>query len=134
MKILQLILIKKKCLMKEVKASLIILAIILFISNYSLCDYFYYNEEVKDIKSWWYLKCDIYGIIIMLLLFALDIGSRRWLKFIISIGLGLTISNVLDRLFFDTRVFNSSDIYMILITVAFATFNLFYGKQQRVIK
>lgn len=120
--------------MKEVKTSLIVLAIILFISNYSICDYFYYNEEVKDIKSWWYLKCDIYGIIIMLLLFALDIGSRKWLKFIISIGLGLTISNVLDRLFFDTRVFNSSDIYMILVTVAFATFNLVYGKQQRLTK
>jgi hypothetical protein len=120
--------------MKGVKIFIIILAIVLFVANYSICDYFYYNEEIKNIKAWWYLKCDIYGIIIMLLLFALDIGSNKWLKFVVNIGLGLTVSNVLDRVFFDTRVFNVSDIYMILITVAFATYNLVYGKQQGLTK
>tara|TARA_R110000851_G_scaffold3175_1_gene12924 strand:+ start:237 stop:602 length:366 start_codon:yes stop_codon:yes gene_type:complete len=117
--------------MKSVKPIIIILAIILFVSNYSICSYFFYNEEVKNIKEWWYLKSDIYSIIIMILLFALDIGSKKWLKFIISIGLGLTISSVADRLFFNTRVFDKSDIYMILITVAFATYNLIYARDKQ---
>jgi len=117
--------------MKGVKPLIVTLAIVLFVSNYSICDYFYYNKDVKDIKAWWYLKCDIYGIIIMLLLFALDIGSEKWLKFIINIGLGLTISSVIDRLFFNTRVFDKSDVYMILITVAFATYNLIYARYKQ---
>jgi len=120
--------------MKGVKITLIILAITLFVSNYYICDYFYYNDEVKNIKDWWYLKCDIYGVIIALLLFALDIGEKKWLKFVVEIGLGLAISNILDRLIFNTRVFNTSDIYMILITVAFATYNLINGNKQRTVK
>lgn len=107
--------------MEEVKKILYILAILLFISNYTICDYFYYNDEIKDLNKWWGLKSNIYAIIMCLIFLASIINSKKRLRFILEIGVGFTISNVIDKIFFSVLDFNYNDIVMIILTVCFAT-------------
>jgi len=106
--------------MKEVKIILFIFCIILIVCNYSICDYFYYNEEIKNIKNWWKLKSIIYGIIMMTLFYASLINTKGLLKFVLSIGLGFCISNVIDKVFFNVLEFKYNDIIMIILTFCFA--------------
>ena len=77
--------------MKEVKISLYTIALILFVSNYTICDFFYYNEEIKDIKKWWALRSNICAVIIMLVFYASLIGTKGVLRLILSIMILLTI-------------------------------------------
>tara|TARA_R110000764_G_C10960662_1_gene378184 strand:+ start:170 stop:529 length:360 start_codon:yes stop_codon:yes gene_type:complete len=109
--------------MKEVKILLYIIAILLFVLSYSICDLFYYNEEIKDIKKWWNLRSNIYAIIIMLVFYASLIGTKGALKLILSVGVGFCISNVIDKVFFDVLRFNYKDIIMIILTICISTYN-----------
>ena len=106
--------------MIEVKKYLYILAILLFVLNYQICDFFYYNDEIKDIKKWWGLKSNIYAVILMIVFYASLIDTKKWLKLILNIGLGFTISNVIDKVFFNVLVFTYNDILMIILTFCFA--------------
>ena len=103
-----------------VKKSLYILAILLFSFNYNICNFFYYNNEVKDLYKWWDLKSNIYAVIMALMFYASSIGEKGKLKFILNIGIGFTISNVIDKVYFNVLVFNENDIIMIILTVCFA--------------
>lgn len=111
--------------MKEVKLIIYILAILLFCFNYQICDFFYYNDEVKDIKKWWGLKSNIYAIIMMLIFYASLINSKGVLRFILSIGIGFAMSNVIDKVFFNVLEFRYNDIVMIILTICFASLDYF---------
>lgn len=106
-----------------VKKILIILAITLFVSNYQICDYFYYNDEVKDLKLWWGLKSNIYAVIIALTFYASSINEKGVLKLVFNIGVGLAISNVIDKCYFNVLVFNSNDVIMVIITISLSLLN-----------
>ncbi len=118
--------------MKRAKIFLTITAILLFVFNYQICEYFYPLKP--QLKSWWTLKVNIYAVIMMLIFLSQSLGSKKWLRFFLEIGVGFSISSVIDKLYFSVHDFTNSDIYMILITVAFATYNLIYGNKQSVIK
>lgn len=113
--------------MKEVKIYLYILIIILFVSSYNICDYFYYNDEVKDVKLWWGLKSNIYAIIIALTFYASSINVKGVLRLVLNIGVGLAISNVIDKCFFNVLEFRYNDILMIILTVSFAVLDYLKG-------
>lgn len=115
--------------MNEVKKILFIIALLLFLSNYSICNFFYYNEEIKDINKWWGLKSNIYAVIMMLVFYASLINSKGVLRFILSIGAGFTISNVIDKVFFNVLDFNYNDIIMIILTLCFSCLD--YLKEKR---
>lgn len=115
--------------MTGVKTTLIVLAILLFISNYSICDYFYYNNEVHDLKRWWGLKSNLYAIIIALVFQSYVINSKRWLRFFLQIGTGFAISNVVDKVFWNVLEFRKNDIIMIVLTFAFACWD--YTKEKK---
>ena len=102
--------------MKEVKKILYVLAILLFVSNYQICDLFYYNEDFKDIKKWWCLRSNISAVIMMLIFYASLIKTKGVLRLILSIGLGFCVSNVIDKVFFNVLSFNYNDIIMIILT------------------
>lgn len=106
--------------MKEVKIYLYILAVILFVSNYQICDFFYYNDEIKDLKKWWGLKSNIYAIILMIVFYASSIKQKGILKLVLNIGVGFTISNVIDKVFFNVLEFRYNDVIMIILTLCFA--------------
>ena len=97
-----------------------ILACILFFSNYQICDYFYYNEEVKDISKWWGLKSNIYAVIMLLIFYGSIRHTKGYTRLILSIGLGLCFSNVIDKIFFNVLEFRYNDIIMIVLTVGYS--------------
>jgi len=119
-KILQLTQIKTKLLKRKVKYVIPIISFILFVGNYQICEYFYPN----NIKEWWHLKVDIYSIIIALLFIYSSLFVKRWIRFLFDIFVGLTVSNVIDRIVFNVRDFKWNDILMIAITFVFAFYNL----------
>lgn len=98
---------------KIIKISLVILAITLFVGNYHICEYFHPN----DVTAWWDLKSNNYAIIIALCFLSCNIGSKGWLRFFLSVGVGLSISNVIDKIYFDVLVFTNSDYFMIIATL-----------------
>lgn len=112
--------------MKRVKNILPFIAFILFIGNYHICEYFYSD----DIKNWWHLKVDIYCLIIAILFTYVSIGKKGWVAFWMYILTGLTVANAVDRFLFDIRVFTKKDIIMILLTVAYATYDLIKWQRQ----
>lgn len=107
------------------KIGLSILIILLWVFNYDICEYFYAN----DIDSWWKLKINIYGICIALCFGLLNMYvTKKKERFIINIGAGLAISNVVDRFFYDVNTFTKSDTIMIILTVIFAIYD-YYGNK-----
>lgn len=107
--------------MRTVKIILTLLAVVLFVGNYSICEYFYPD----DIKSWWTLKVNIYAVIIALVFLSQSIGTKGVLRFILELGVGMSISSVIDKLYFDVHSFTVSDILMILTTLCFASYQYY---------
>ena len=115
-----------------VKKLLYILAILLFVLNYQICDYFYYNEEIKDIKKWWDLKSNIYAVIMVFVFYSSILGAKGKLRFILSLGVGFCISNVIDKVFFNVLEFRYNDIFMIVLTICASLLDyLQNGKQNK---
>ena len=108
--------------MKEFKVYLYLIAIILFISSYQICDFFYYNDDVKNIQKWWGLRSIIYAIVMMLIFYASLISTKGVLKLILSIGFGFCFSNVIDKVFFNVLDFNYNDVIMIIITLCISLY------------
>ena len=105
--------------MKKVKIVIIILTIILFCFNYQICEYLY----PKDLKLWWGLKSNIYAVIVALTFYSSSIDTKGVVKLILSIGVGLAVSNVIDKVFFNVLDFRYNDIIMIVLTIGFSTLN-----------
>ena len=78
---------------------------------------------VKDIKKWWGLRSIIYGFIVMIVFYASSIDTKGVVKLILSIGVGLAVSNVIDKVFFNVLDFRYNDIIMIVLTIGFSTLN-----------
>ncbi len=105
--------------MSRIKLILSSAVIALFMGNYKLCDYFY----SEDINKWWILRTNIYAIIFALSLTLARIDTIGVQRLILSIGIGLSVSDVIDRLVFNSNVFNYSDIFMIIITVSISIYD-----------
>ncbi len=96
----------------------------MFPSNYHICEYFYFD----DVDNWWRLKTNIYAVIVTLAFLLSGVGARGTLRFFSDIGVGLAISNVADRLYFDTTEITKEDIIMVLVTLLFAILD--YKKEE----
>ena len=92
----------------------------MFSLNYQICEYFYPLNDDESIRLWWHLKNHIYGIVTATMLIASSMGVKGILRFVLDIGVGFTVSNVVDRLYFNTTQFTKADILMILLTFLFA--------------
>ena len=106
--------------MKGVKIIIYVLALLLFVLNYQICDYFYYNDEIKDIKKWWGLKSNIYALICGLVLYGSLIGSKGLIRFVLAVFTGFCMSNIIDKIYFNVINFTYNDIIMIILTICFA--------------
>jgi len=76
-----------------------------------------------DLDSWWDLKLNIYALIIALCFILARINTRGWLRFILSLGVGFCVSNIIDRVFFDISSYTLSDILMVVVTIISSFFN-----------
>ena len=107
-------------MIKNLRISLYVLSIVIFLFNYQICEYFYPLEDEESIRMWWHLKNHIYSIVIAISFIASSIDEKGVLRFVLDIGVGFTVSNVVDRLYFNTTQFTKADILMILLTFLFA--------------
>ena len=105
--------------MSKIKIALPIIALLLFVFNYQICEYFYPD----NINSWWTLKINIYAVIIALLFLYASFNKKGLTRFFLEIGVGFSVSNVIDKCYYNTREFTKSDVLMILLTIAIAFYN-----------
>jgi len=105
------------------RIGLIILIVIFFLSNYHICNYFYPLEDEASIELWWMLKIDIY-VLIVTLCFILaaqketnNTRLRLIERFITSVGIGLAISNIIDRRIYGTREYTKIDLLMVIVII-----------------
>lgn len=111
-----------------------ILAVLLFGLGYQICSFFYPNfcKNPEAMEAWWDLRMNLYSALILLLFWLTNMknGHSKHVSFVLAIGIGLSISDVIDRLYFDITEFTYEDIGMIIITViaayieAYTKFNI----------
>ena len=108
------------------KIFLSVLIVVLWLSSYQICEYFYSN----DIEAWWKLRTTLYSLIIALSFTLSNLNTKnRIVKFVTHLSMGLAYSDFIDRLLYDTREFRVNDIVMIILTFAFAIYD--YKKNER---
>ena len=112
---------------RGVKIILLVIAISLFVLNYDICDYFYYNEEVKDLNKWWGLKSNIYALILALVFQSYSIDSKGLLRFFLQIGTGFTLSNLVDKVYFNVVEFQANDVIMIIMVFIFSFIDYYFS-------
>jgi len=97
------------------------IAFLLFALNYQICEFFYED----DITRWWYLKSDLLAMSVCSSLVASRIRTGGLTRIILTLGVGWSISDVIDRVFFDVRYFTNVDIVMIVLTVIYACYDTY---------
>lgn len=101
-----------------------------FVGNYHICNYYYPLNTEEHVKLWWVLKMDIYALIVALcfILASLEKTTNKKInlieKFITSLGIGLAISNVIDRHFKGIESYVITDLMIVscIILVSFYDF------------
>ena len=94
-----------------------ILTVLLFPFGYWICLYIYPNDRIKFFD----LRMNLIACILLAAFVLLNkYATNKKLVFIFDIGLGMSISDVVDRLYFDVTKFQKTDIIMICLTVLFA--------------
>lgn len=115
---------------KSLRTLLYLTSILLFVGNYQICEFLYPELDEESVKAWWIMKSNIYGLVVALLLLASSISEKGVLRLVLSVGVGLTVSNVVDRLYFNTNQFNKHDLVMIAIAIIGASIS--YKKEKNV--
>lgn len=104
----------------SLRYTITILVLLMWLCNYHICNYFYKDELIR----WWDLKQSIYNLCIVL---ALNISSRLLtplFKILIDFITGLMLSSIIDRMWFETRTYDKSDIIMLTINIIYTSYNL----------
>jgi len=96
-------------------------AIVIFAFNFKICQFFYYN----DLKNWWFLKSDLLAISFCLALLAAKVRTSGVTRIVVSLGIGWSVSDVIDRVFFDVRYFTVVDIIMVILTIIYASYECY---------
>ncbi len=105
------------------RIGLIILIVLFFLSNYHICNYFYPLDNDESVELWWLLKLDIYAVIIALCFYLAslepnnNIKLRLIEKFISNVGVGLAVSNAIDRRTHDRMYYTSADLAMLIVVL-----------------
>lgn len=99
-----------------------IIAVLLFCFGATICNLSY--DPCNRINDWWDLRMNLYSVLFSLcFLFSTmrnEKGQIKHIKFVLGIGVGLSISDVIDRLVFNINTFTATDIIMIIATIIFS--------------
>lgn len=101
------------------------LAVLLFAFNYLICELVYGN----DIESWWDLRNNISAVVVLLAFYCARLEKTPIVTLVTNIGIGFSMADVIDRVFFDIMQFTKSDILMIVVTITYSIYN--YVRQRR---
>jgi len=108
------------------RIALSIIAVVLFFSNYTICEIFYKN----DLEKWWGLKQNIYNVIIAICFYLAKNKPQGLLKFVLDVGIGFCVSNCIDRIFFDIKTFTREDVFMIVLTLLISYYDAYYATKR----
>ncbi len=112
--------------MRHIIAIISSTGVLLFMLNYPICEYFYFD----DIEKWWALKQNIYNIVIFIFQFlAFYYAKDVTIKTIMCFGFMICFSNIIDRLCFNVKTFQTNDIVMLVFAVILST--VFYYKNEK---
>lgn len=106
-----------------IKLILLILANILFVGNYWISCLIYPGPWISEsyLYSWWILKTNIYACIFGILAYAGKLKSKneliKYSDFFTNTFIGFCTSDIIDRIWFDTRIFQVNDYLMISLTM-----------------
>lgn len=113
----------------NLKTPILVVAIAMFLFNYTICDFFYWNEETNKFinkKLWWFLKCDIYRFSLLLLAVSYAIGQKGWIRFFLELFIGFLLASLMD----DNHLeINKRDVIMAIAAVLYASYELIKEKR-----
>lgn len=102
------------------RIALSIISLILFAFGYWICLFIYPDDVVKFFE----LRMNIYSCIILSCFYLASLNnSDKRVKLILDIGIGLSLSDVIDRLLFDITTFNANDYVLIVLTLLISIYN-----------
>lgn len=116
--------------MEKVKLYLVLLILGLFLGNFYICEYFYFD----NLDKWWDLKLNIYAFIISLCFITLRIKALGIITFFLDVGVGIALSNLIDRVWFDTTVTTKEDFIMLSVTIIIAIIDYKKHKNKKYVK
>jgi len=111
---------------KTYKVILASLVLLLWVSNYWICEYFYSSSK----NEWWALNLSIYNICIIISLLITSWETTGYYKILIEFITGLIIASVIDRVFSSTKTYTLSDLTMIFINITYALYNIIKIKKK----
>lgn len=112
------------------KAILSIVIMVLFLSNYHICNLVYGDDLIK----WWKLKLIIYTVFVGLCFCLARIGTRKLTRFVLSLCIGFCLADIFDRVFFDCQTYKWWDIILIIATIITSYIECYGPKRSRTIK
>lgn len=110
-----------KFLTKRVREIVLVLAMVLYLFNYTICEYFF----KEDLKGWWFLKCDIHRVVIILISISFLINSKGVLKMILEIIIGVVFISVKNS---NPTTVTFTDVIILILTVLFAIYSYLKNK------
>jgi len=108
--------------MRLVLSSLLVL---LFYFGYDICNLKYPEyllNKGEHAEEWWTLRMNLYALLNGGLFYALTLKQvyPKWERFVLEIGVGITLSNMVDRWYFNINERTIADYIMIFITLVLA--------------
>ncbi len=113
------------------KLALFISAVLLFVFGFGICSFVYpdYSSNPSELNKWWDLRMNLYSILILICFAGASFNTSTKLeRFILAVGIGMSASDVLDRMYFDITTFTMEDIAMVAITVFVSWLEIYSNK------
>jgi hypothetical protein len=115
---------------KYLKLFVSTISVIFFIAVYSICEYYYPQNDKASVKGWWHLKTDLYLFLVAvwILIASMDKQTDKSIRviqrIITAIGIGYGMANFIDRRFIHDREFGLNDLSIVLVVVFVSSIDL----------
>lgn len=96
------------------KFVLFIAAIVLYLANFYICNFF----AGENIDDWYKCRGILYTATFALLFAAGNIGATGKLRFILNIAFSIVVSDLIDRIFFDITTYQWKDLLTLILTLS----------------
>ena len=115
---------------KYLKLIVSAISVVFFIAVYSICEYYYPQNDKDSVRGWWHLKNDLYLLLVAVWIFIASMEKQTNIRVIIiqriitAIGIGYGMANFIDRRFVHDREFGLNDLSIVLVVVFISSINL----------
>jgi len=100
------------------RLTLLIVTVSSFVLNYPICEFFYPGNDYVSIRVWNYINVASLHTMYFLALLNIKLLSKNMgevYKFILSVGIGFTVADIIDRWCFHITTFVVNDFFIIAI-------------------